>query len=267
MTSRSTIRWVGLSLAVLSAADAFALSTQVSDIFRKDRRELEPPPRSLRATAENSAVRYSNGNARLARKTDEEDENVGSASASLFGNDDEDAPEAKPRRQSYRARSTSMARRHQGFVGDRYFGLGFVGAGAYGVFGGEVEFGVVPPDWTFGFGVGTGMSFSTWGLHARYFLEQARWSPLVELGYAQWSLGRVPADGLSVSPTHLSHLLFEDRKGEITRSRTAHLIYPGIGVLYQHKSGLAALFELQYMISARNFLGALYGTFGFFFYF
>ncbi len=120
---------------------------------------------------------------------------------------------------------------------------------------------------TAGFGLGTGMSYSTWGVHGRYFLQKSRWSTLVEMGYAQWHLGRVPRDGSAVIPNHLYRIFFEGSGRGILKPKTAHIVYPGIGVLYQHRSGLAALFELQYFVSATNFSGALFGTTGVYFYF
>lgn len=258
------------SVAAVSVS-ASAVSPRTAEIFRKERRELTPPPRKLRANSENADLRYASGAERVSRKlaADEEGQHdTRSASASLE-NDDEDEREdtggAPFRRYKPHARSL-FPRRSQGYSGDRTFGLGFLGAGAYGVFGAEVDFGVTR-DWSAGFGVGTGMSYSTWGAHGRYYFQNARWSPLVEVGYAQWHLGRAPVDGSPVLPSHLAKILFANGNGRLRESSTAHVVYPGMGVLYQHKSGLAAIAELQYFISATNFTGALFGTMGAYFYF
>lgn len=250
-----------------------ALSQKTAEIFQKSRRELGPPPKGLKATEENSSLRYKTAAQRLDKKTESDSGDDAFASATLTPSDDfdeEDRPAAasspRPRRMS-RSRGLSLARRTEGFDGHRFFGLGFLGAGAYGVFGAEVDFGI-NRDWTAGFGLGTGMSYNTWGIHGRYFLQKARWSPLVEFGYAQWNLSRVPIDGSGVIPGHLSKIFFENKDGlGGYQPKVAHIIYPGVGVLYQHRSGLAALFELQYFISATNFSGGLFGTMGAYFYF
>lgn len=257
------------SVAVGAAVSANAVSPRTAEIFRKERRELSPPPRKLRANSENADLRYATGAERVSRKLASEEEDresrSASATASIESDDEDERDEGAPfRRFKPRARSV-FPRRSQGYSGDRTFGLGFLGAGAYGVFGAEVDFGVTR-DWSAGFGVGTGMSYSTWGAHGRYYFQNARWSPLVEVGYAQWHLGRAPVDGSAVLPSHLTKILFAPN-GRLRDSSTAHVIYPGMGVLYQHRSGLAAIAELQYFISATNFTGALFGTMGAYFYF
>lgn len=265
-----------LSLSVLASQTAFAVSVRTAEIFNKGNRELAPPPRSLKANSEDARLRMRTGSERLARKIARSDSEEGSASASLVPVEDPDdsvesgsASASSP--SAYRpARTRSMAkaeRRSRGYNGDRFFGLGFVGAGAYGVFGAEADFGI-GDNWTAGFGLGTGMAYSTWAVHGRYYFQQARWSPLVEVGYAQWDLSKIPRDGAgSIMPHHLAQRFFGVNGDQVEGPSTAHIIYPGLGVMYQNRTGLAALFEIQYFVNASDFSGALMGTMGVFFYF
>jgi hypothetical protein len=275
-------------LALVAAAaptqPAWAVSRKVAEIFRKDNRELPPPPKSLRASAADPDERFKAGVSRLTDKPAAA--STPKASVVKKNEEDDDAPETVsvkapsvdestwstlPKASATESARPSLrrARPHRDYVsfdGRRTFGIGFMGAGAYGVFGAEVDFGL-NEQWTAGFGLGTGMSYNTWGAHARYFIQTAKWSPLIEGGFARWNMGKVPVDGESVIPNHISQRFFADSNGVIPSPRAIYILYPGVGVLYQHRSGLAALLELQYFIHASNFAGGLFGTTGVYYYF
>ncbi|MBS1985473.1 MAG: hypothetical protein JST16_15010 [Bdellovibrionales bacterium] len=253
--------------ALVMPSMAHAVSSQTAQIFNKENRELEPPPKTLRANSEEASLRFREGSSRIARKVAKNDESE--ASASLEPSTIE-IPETRTVTAPYdgaytRPRSTAR-RKSNGYSGDRFFGLGFMAAGAYGIFGAEVDF-TLAPDWSAGFGLGTGMSYNTWAAHARHFFMRGRWSPMLEAGYAQWSVGKIPANKEGVMPGYLSQRFFENADGQIPTARSAYLLYPGIGVLYQHESGLAGIMELQYFVNASDFSGALYGTFGMYYFF
>jgi hypothetical protein len=149
---------------------------------------------------------------------------------------------------------------------ERVFGMGFMSAGAYGVFGAEVDFALLE-EWTFGFGVGTGMDFSSWGVHSRYVMRKAALSPFVELGYANWRLGKVSERTSDALPSYLARRFFEPKEGGGVTSSTAHILYPGIGVSYMFPSGMTLVGQAQYMVQLRDFSGGLTGSAGLYYYF
>jgi hypothetical protein len=152
------------------------------------------------------------------------------------------------------------------FSGERVFGIGFVGAGPYGIFGTEFDF-AVEEQLSVGFGIGTGMTYSTWGLQARKYFQGGRLNTFVQAGYANWYMGRVSNRDFEVRPQYIAERFFDqDSRGYKEGSRV-HVAYPGLGVLFQHSSGLAAIVQIQYLLSLSDFSGALSGSAGLYFYF
>ena len=170
------------------------------------------------------------------------------------------SPGGRPRPRNKHNRSGDV-------MSDRVFGLGFVGAGAYGVFGGEVEFDF-GQRWAGGFGLGTGIDYSSWGLYSRYYLREERIRTFLQMGYANWYMGKVPPRGQEVAPSFITNRFFEKTaSGGFKADNRAHIVYPGIGVFFQQSDGLAAMVQLQYFISATDFSGALFGSLGVYYYF
>ncbi len=146
-------------------------------------------------------------------------------------------------------------------------GLGFVGAGAYGLFGAELEL-ALTPQWSAGFGIGTGLSYSTWGAYTRfYFSGRESLQAYGQFGYSNWHVGKANSDVADIRPAYLSERFLQDEGGDVPPDATAHLVYPAIGVLYQHRDGLAFGAQLMYFISATSFQGAPGGALSFYYYF
>ena len=293
--------WVALALTI--SGSAVAEDARVDDIFNRQNRVLLAPPKSLLANRENFDERLKSEKSRLGRKPGS---NSGLPLANENDDDNSDLEEAQmapmptvkpigtgptrlnvpsPSVQSRsslsegtertKRASTSVARGSRqksretyGFSGERVFGLGLIGAGAYGVFGVETDF-AVNQELSVGFGLGTGMTYSTWGLYSRFFLKQgARINTFFQVGYANWFLGKAPTGTGQINPNFLTERFFtRNANGVVLESQRAHLIYPGIGVMYQHASGLAASVQLQYMISIKDFSGGLFGAMGLYYYF
>lgn len=176
-------------------------------------------------------------------------------------------PDAEERTDYYQQlREKKRSRGVPAFDGERVFGIGFRGAGAYGIFGAEFELGI-DENLGFGLGIGTGMSYSAWASHLRYYFKsKGRVNTFFQAGYANWFLGKVPDDVLEIRPFYLGERFFET-DGALAIKRV-HIMYPAVGVLFQHESGLAAELLLQYLINLSGGLnGALYGGFGWSYYF
>jgi hypothetical protein len=282
------MRWSQWTLGTLCLASAsFAgVSERTAKVFRREDRALEPPPKSLRADSHNPEDRYTVGEHRASRvlRASNDDPSVENETY-LEATAEEVPPVAPPEQDRASSRSTRRAAKksstrnrslasdvksivtgRESFDGERLFGIGFVGGGPYGVFGSEFDF-AANEQWSAGFGIGTGMSYSTWGLYGRYFMKEGRWSPFIQTGYAQWTLSRAPRGGEGVIPNHLAQRFFADKDGFVRNPKTIHLVYPGVGVLYQHRSGIAAQFSVQYFIRANDFSGGLWGSTGLYFYF
>jgi hypothetical protein len=246
-------------LLAFTSMQAQALSNETAKIFSKKNRKLAAPPKSLRADKENPAVRFNEGAERSP-----------ASEAAVDSQPVQAMPEFKdPDLQSYwdsRSERREDRLTKFAFSGQRTFGLGFVGAGAYGVFGMEFDF-TAGQDWSFGFGLGTGMTYSTWALHGRYFLKQGRLSSFLEAGYANWYMGKVPTSASTDSSNYLLKRFVYDGGRAPSAASRANIIYPGLGLLYQNTSGLAAMAQLQYMISARDFSGGLFAASGIYYYF
>ncbi len=251
-------------VGTLAANESFAFSQTTSSIFDKRNRVLSPPPKSLRSDSEQidyrlatEAERLESGpeaNPATRQPVNEQKKKRGDAQQSSY----------RPRTGSWREPSTKVS--EYSFSGKRVFGVGLVGAGAYGVFGAEVDF-TLNRDWSFGMGLGTGMNYSSWGMHSRYFLQQGSLNTFFQFGYANWFLGRTSSRNEDILPNYLANRFFKSENGVFDESQGAHLVYPGMGVLFQYESGLATTLMVQYLINARDFSGALFGSAGFFYYF
>lgn len=261
MQNRNSIIVTVLGLFLIP--QAMALSPEAANILSKKNRRLQAPPRALRASEANVDLRYASGRSRLAS----------SNSSSSYGSELESVPVTSPNDyiNTPPGGSASMSFDYGNGSNsklDRVFGLGFVSAGAYGVFGAELDFSLLD-EWTFGFGVGTGMNYSSWGLHSRYLLRKsAAFTPFVELGYANWRLDKISSRRGEVLPAHLAERFFSKNKsGRLDQGDTAHIVYPGFGVSYMLASGLSLVGQAQYMIHLGDFSGGLTGSAGVYYYF
>lgn len=236
-------------VAFVSVA-SFARAERPLEIFDKTKRVLESPKKNIDSKNPNVAARVESEKARGLSAELETVEVTPSLSVQEF----------IERRSAIRSEKLSRA----AFSGERTFGIGFMGAGAFGVFGTQFDF-AAGDAMSIGFGIGTGMAYSSWGAHARVYLAEGRVTSFFEGGYAQWHLGKVPSN-LSASGNYLMDRFFS-RDGVIGANQTAHLLYPSLGLLFQHASGLAALAQIQYLIHVRDFSGGLFAGGGLFYYF
>jgi hypothetical protein len=260
MMQSKLIQTFAALMAISLVPSAMALSPEAASILSKKNRRLESPPKALRASEANVDLRYASGRSRLASSPSAQD------SADL-----ESVPVTSPNdyiNTPIGGSSMSFDYSPNRSKLDRTFGLGFVSAGAYGVFGAEVDFALLD-EWTFGFGVGTGMNYSTWGLHSRYLLRKSSaFTPFVELGYANWRIEKVSNRGGDVMPSHLAQRFFsKNSDGRLISGDTAHIVYPGFGISYMLSSGLTLSAQGQYMIHLGDFSGGLTGSAGIYFYF
>ncbi len=288
----SAIRATVASLIAFSALTATAREAdmeQLKRIFDRNQRQLESPPKSLRATGSaTDQERYREGASRVQRRMAseanvevEESDNTAEADPKAALEERKVnaplAPSAASPSQSRKGKIViireSRREKREGvlgsysFDGTRAVGLGLVGAGPYGIFGAEVDlsFG---SKWSGGFGVGTGMAYTTWGIYARKYFIEGPISTYLQVGYANWRLNGIPHREKSLYPQYLSKLFFEEStQGSFEKMGPVHLAYPATGVLFQTKSGLAYSLALQYFINTANFTGALYGGTGMHFYF
>lgn len=232
-------------------------------ILNRSERSLPPPPANLRATSENPSVRY------VQRDVEEGFEKKGDLqkfevkAADSIGELPEElheSREAEPFSLNSQNRSLTT-----GFSGKRLFGVGLVGGGAYGIFGGEISLGF-GNEWAMGAGIGTGLTYSTWALHARYYFVEGRLNPFMEFGYANWTLNRVSKTGQTPRPEYIAGRFFKS-KNNYKVGTTCNLLYPALGILFQDSSGIAVSLQLQYFINIKNTNGALYGSTGMHYYF
>ncbi len=277
-------RRVLCSLVVLGSISSLrALPEDVSRIFDKNKRQLSGPPSSLRSDKTSSDSRYFSGVDRLNRRVGsvtpaeeeaplaQEDLEVSAPVQAPLSSRPTAAPESRVvivregqggERKERRAERMST----YGFDGRRIFGVGFVGAGSYGIFGAEADFSF-GNDWSGGIGIGTGMAYSSWGFHARHYFQKGNLTPYAQFGYANWTLHRNPYREAEVYPVYLGEQFLQNKDGSFKVRKSVHLIYPALGILFQSQSGLAFTMQLQYLISALDFKGALAGGFGLHFYF
>ncbi len=268
------IKRVSISVLVFSLG-AHAVPKDVARIFDKSQRRLEAPPESLRSDETNADSRYFSGVNRVQRRLSSDETVVAAGSDNLEVSDPVTAPPTPqtvpPTSSRVVIRGDRGERREQrlgsyAFDGRRVFGVGFVGAGSYGIFGAEVDFGF-GNQWAGGIGIGTGMAYSSWGFHARKYFQSGNLTPYVQFGYANWTLQRDPFRENEVYPIYLGEQFLQNKDGSFKVRKPVHLIYPALGILFQSQSGLAFSMQLQYLISALDFRGALAGGFGLHFYF
>lgn len=235
---------------IFAASVAHALPQDVSSVFDKNKRRLDAPPSELRSNDVGGESRYISADESLdeVMKVDQ--------------HTDKKVIRVNPVRSEQRQ---AQLQRY-GFSGRRVFGVGFVGAGAYGIFGGEVDFGF-GNEWSGGFGIGTGMAYATWGVHARKYFQEGSLTPYFQAGYANWIMNRNPVREDEIYPLYLGEQFLMNSDGSWKVKERIHLIYPAIGVLFQSSSGISFNLHLQYLISALDFTGALAGSFGMHFYF
>lgn len=239
--SHSSYFSLGLLLwSALHSFQALAVSDKVQAIFDKKNRTVAPPSSDQQASPPSSI-------------------------APLDRDFEEPKQSARDGYKKTRNDRHQSGLRDTAFDGERIFGVGFMGAGSYGIFGAEVDLGI-EKDWSIGLGIGTGMTYSTWSTYVRRYFKQGKVNTFFQVGYANWFLSKVPSGGDEVLPSFLSKRFFTDDGVNLVRKR-AHLLYPGLGVLFQHDSGLAALAMLQYLVSIDGFNGALFGGLGLYYYF
>lgn len=257
MNARQLAAFV-LVFAVAPSVHAGSLSRRIAQIFNRDERVMDPPPKSLTADPEVRAGR------KQLPSDDEVDEARSGGSDALATVPVESADSGVARSRSGRPR-LARSRRHGREAADdqRIVSLGLVGAGAYGIFGAELEF-VFSPQWSGGLGIGTGMAYSSWGVFSRYSFKSGPLTPFFQMGYAHWQVAGKPAADEKVQPGYLAERFLSDKDGIIPNG-SAHIIYPGLGVLFQHPSGIGVMAQLQYFVSAPSFQGAPAGSFGFYY--
>jgi hypothetical protein len=66
----------------------------------------------------------------------------------------------------------------------------------------------------------------------------------------------------------MSERFLENKNGLLYPGTRAHLLYPGLGILYKHKSGIGFIAQVQYFINASGgFTGALGASSGIYMFF
>jgi len=274
-------RCLGVAVfAALFPSLTHAVPEDVARIFDKSQRQLESPPAMLRSNESSSDSRYFSGVQRLNRRVGAVEEAPESTEATSdlevsapvqAPASSRPAPAPESRVVIVREGSGREERRQQrlgnyAFDGRRVFGVGFVGAGSYGIFGAEADFSF-GNSWSGGIGIGTGMAYSSWGFHARHYFQSGNLTPYLQAGYANWTLQRDPHRESEVYPVYLGERFLQNEDGSFKVRKSVHLVYPALGILFQSQSGLAFTMQLQYLISALDFNGALAGGFGLHFYF
>lgn len=260
MVAMSKFKQLSLSFGALwSLSGAHAYSTRTQEIINKKNRTLSAPSRDITAYQENAVARYQSESKRLSKTdiegVDNSDPTSPEKAEAADDAESDDKDESRPK-------STSSSSILQ-FSGERVFSVGFVGAGSYGVFGLDFEIGI-DDNWAVGGGLGTGMTYSTWDLHGKYYFNNSkRISPFAQFGYANWNMRRVSRSGEKGRPQYLTDRFFADKSGNVTKAQQRHLVYPGVGILLLEGSGLGASAQLIYLISLSNSVGALYGGVGF----
>ncbi|MEO5668763.1 MAG: hypothetical protein ABIR96_11945 [Bdellovibrionota bacterium] len=283
--------FIGLLYVVaLAPALAHAIPEDVARIFDKKQRQLQGPPSSLRSDETSNDSRYFSGVNRLQRRVGSTTESEETPLPAASGQDLEVSkpvqappsgrafPQQQPKVVIVRegssgngAGTSRQQRREQrignyAFDGNRIFGVGFVGAGSYGIFGAEADFGF-GNNWAGGIGIGTGMAYASWGFHARHYFQTGNLTPYFQVGYANWTIHHNPYRESEIYPGYLGEQFLQNKDGSFKVNKSVHLIYPALGVLFQSESGLAFTMQIQYLISALDFKGALAGGFGLHFYF
>jgi hypothetical protein len=260
--AREALLAAACALLALESLSAQALSQRTIDIFDKRNRVLDPPPDALRSNQAELGYRYSAEAQRLKRAPAMDSDAINEAALV----EDEDPDNSRHLRKNLRRERRRKAESEYDFAGDGLFGVGFVGAGPYGIFGAEAELAVGKRLYV-GAGLGTGMSYSSWALHARYTLVKGQsLNTFFEAGYANWQLGRVSTSGKELRPSYLADRFFSD-DGRLDPGEHAHMVYPGLGVVFQGDSGLAASMQVDYLMNLNGFEGGWTAAMGFYFYY
>lgn len=221
---------------------SMALSPEAKAVLDKKNRTLPAPPKSLKANSADPDYRYAQA---IERSEASEAQLEEAPVTSVYAQ-----PQSKAALRDERGLSQ--------FLGERNLGVGFVGGGAYGIFGAEIDL-RVEDQWTAGLGIGTGMTYRTWGIHARYLFRQSHLTGFVEGGYSNWHVSKVSQTGGELYPRYMSDRFLKNKFGALPEGQRAHLIYPGFGMLYKHSSGMGAIAQVQYFI---NTSGGLQGALG-----
>lgn len=157
--------------------------------------------------------------------------------------------------------------RRDEFASDQVFGIGLVAAGVYGLFGVELDF-KIKENASVGFGLGTGMSYDTWGLYYRHRLYRGqKIDTFFQAGFATWQASRASSRGRTPKPSYLAKKFLTDDDGNFESGEQAYIVYPAFGAIYQFDSGPAIFAAVQYLMRADEFRAALYGMLGTTFYF
>ncbi len=250
----------------------WALSPEAERIFSRQYRVYAPPPRSVRASRGIDSKLYA-ANDRATKKKYEDIEISAQAKGVQDSSDEPleeqavEEPLAKKERVKKKSKDGDTQVEESAELKKRRFGVGVVGGGAYGIFGLEFDF-RLHEQWTAGFGFGTGMTYDTWAAHSRFFFsEDTAFSPFTQMGYANWYTRRTSQTGDKVKPQFLTERFFDGSNGNVPPNKRVHLLYGGIGVLYQSHNDVAVAAQLDYFIHLKNFEGGLYGSVGLYYYF
>lgn len=239
---------------ILFSSISFSLSPEAQRILSRQNRKIDSPPSGLKADKANLDYRYAKGVERT--------EAVSSPSESI---------QRVPVDSVYKETESKAAIKDERglgqFLGERNLGIGLISAGAYGIFGAEVDL-TVSNNWTAGLGIGTGMTYRTWGFHSRYLFRPSALTGFVEAGYSNWYLHKASKTGEAIYPQHMADRFLTNSSGAYVSGARAHLVYPGFGILYKHRSGMGAIAQVQYFINTSGGLqGALGASAGLYLYF
>jgi len=239
-------------------AHSNAIAPEAQRILNRQNRRIDSPPQGLKANNAALDYRYAAGVERTQSAVNESSAPIETVPVqSVY--DGQTIPQSKMAPRDERGLGQ--------YLGDRNLGIGFISAGAYGVFGTEVDL-AIDRHWSAGLGIGTGMTYRTWGFHSRYLFRPSSLTGFVEAGYTNWYLHKASITGEAVYPQHMAQRFLSDSSGKYVSGARAHLVYPGFGILYKHRSGMGAIAQIQYFINTSGGLqGALGGSAGLYLYF
>jgi len=128
------------------------------------------------------------------------------------------------------------------------FGVGFMLMGPYGIGGLELDFRMGTRS-TLGLGVGTGHLYHTWHLYGRHFMfSNGPIQSFVQLGYTNWRSRDKLIGNTNSFPEFLTKEFLTDGNRNFTGKENGHMIYPAIGVNYEHHLGINIYGIIQYLI-------------------
>lgn len=143
------------------------------------------------------------------------------------------------------------------------FGLGVTAGGGLAIMGLEGDFNITP-NFSASIGWGTGVDYSTFGVHARYYLLGEWVSPFIGLGFAHWwASANAPRD---VGPAVLRNK-FLDGVSDLSQGYNIFILYPSVGVQFMHHMGFAFSFEVMQMFKLMNLANGTYAGGSFHWYF